>query len=213
MSEMLDYFDDKMNYIGTANRNEVHQKGYWHQTFHCWIIRKTENEKYVLFQRRGPEKKSFPNTLDITAAGHLAAGEAKEDGLRELNEELGIDAKYSDLAYLGIRMSSARVGDKLNQEFAHVYLLEMNKPLSEYKLQHDEVSGLVQMRIKEGLELFSGEREKVQITGYQANATGELATVDTEITVDDIIPRIDPYFYKIFIMAERYFEGKKHLSI
>lgn len=213
MSEKLDYFDDKMNYLGTANREEVHQKGYWHQTFHCWIIRNVENEKYVLFQRRGSEKKSFPNTLDITAAGHLIAGESKEDGLRELNEELGINAKFENLIYLGVRMSSARVGDKLNQEFAHVYLLEWNIPLEKYKLQHDEVSGLVQMELKDGLDLFSGRKEKVRITGYYVDSRRKLNTVDNEITTSGIIPRIDPYYYKIFIMAERYFEGNKYLSI
>ncbi|WP_022664328.1 NUDIX hydrolase [Desulfospira joergensenii] len=213
MSEMLDYFDDKMNYLGTASRKEVHQKGYWHQTFHCWIIRNTGEEQYILFQRRGPEKKTFPNTLDITAAGHLAAGESKEDGLRELNEELGINAKYENLIYLGIRMSSARVGDKLNQEFAHVYLLESNIPLEQYKLQADEVGGLVQMKLQDGLDLFSGRIEKARITGYQIDDAGITNTVDTEITIGEVIPRIDPYYYKVFIMSERYFEGNKYLSI
>jgi len=213
MSEMLDYFDDKMNFLGTISREEVHKKGYWHQTFHCWIIRKTENDKYVLFQRRGPENKTFPNTLDITAAGHLKAGESKEDGLRELNEELGINAKLENLVYLGVRMSSARVGDKLNQEFAHVYLVEWNIPLEQYKLQHDEVSGIVQMRLMDGLDLFSGRKINARVTGYQVDSAGKLYAVNIEITTRDIIPRVDPYYYKIFIMAERYFEGKNDLSI
>ena len=43
MSEVLDIFDAKMNQIGTASRDEVHQKGYWHQTFHCWIVRNREH--------------------------------------------------------------------------------------------------------------------------------------------------------------------------
>ena len=46
MSEILDIYDAKMNHIGTANREEAHKLGYWHQTFHCWIVR-SENEKKI----------------------------------------------------------------------------------------------------------------------------------------------------------------------
>jgi len=214
MSELLDYFDDKLNWLGTATREEVHKTGLWHQTFHCWIIRKSGNKKYVLFQRRSAEKKSYPNALDITAAGHLLAGETKEDGLRELNEELGIDAQLSDLNYLGIRMSSAKVGDSIvNQEFAHVYLLEWDIALQDYKLQENEVSGIVQVELNNGLKLLSGEVDKVSAEGYQVNKNGQKEPVEINIGLSDIIPRIDNYYYKIFIMTERYFNGNQHICI
>jgi len=213
MNEYLDYYDDKLNYIGKATREEIHKKGLWHQTFHCWIVRNIHDGKYVLLQRRGPEKKTYPNTLDITAAGHLTAGETRIDGLRELNEELGINAKENNLIYLGIRMSSAKVGETLNQEFAHVHLLEWDIELSEYNLQFDEVSGLVEMKLEEGLKLFSNEVDTVPIRGYQRDKNGALNWIEININKFDIIPRIDPYYYKIFIMAERYFDKKKYLSI
>lgn len=213
MGEMLDYFDDKMNYLGTTTREEIHHKGFWHQTFHCWILRRDKNNKFILFQKRGSDKKSYPNTLDITAAGHLIAGEKKEDGLRELNEELGINAKYSDLIYLGIRMSSAKVKDMLNQEFAHVFLLEWNINLNKYKLQIDEVSGLVQIELKKGLQLFSGEKKKVECEGFHLNNKNEKENIKLLIGKEYIIPRIDNYYYKIFIMAERYFNNNKYICI
>src|SRR4051794_1911294 len=108
--ELLDVFDDNMELIRKAPRAEVHAKGLWHQTFHCWIVRAAHDGQYVLFQRRGPTKKVFPNTLDITAAGHLQSGETVEDGIREVNEELGISARYGDLIPLGIKFDVAQIG-------------------------------------------------------------------------------------------------------
>ena len=52
MNEILDIYDAKMNHIGTASREEAHKFGYWHQTFHCWIVRREKGKNYVLFQIR-----------------------------------------------------------------------------------------------------------------------------------------------------------------
>lgn len=37
--ELIDVFDGNYNLIGTEERDIVHEKGLWHQTFHCWVIR------------------------------------------------------------------------------------------------------------------------------------------------------------------------------
>ena len=33
--EKLDIYDENMNYIGSRDRDEVHQNGLWHKTIHC----------------------------------------------------------------------------------------------------------------------------------------------------------------------------------
>ncbi len=211
--EILDIFDDNMELIGKATREETHLKGHWHQTFHCWLISIEEGIPYVLFQRRGPDKKLYPNTLDITAAGHLTSGEKPEDGLRELNEELGISVQYDNLVYLGIRCDVAIIGSVVNREFCHTYLLESNIPLISYKLQAEEVSGLVRMKIDDGLRLFSGEVRSVSVEGYQLDEKGERSEVRIDITKNDIIPRLDNLYMKILIMSERHFNGNHYLAI
>ena len=212
MSEMLDIFDAKMNHIGTADRTEVHQKGYWHQTFHCWIIRKEDGKRYVLFQIRDKAKDVAPNKLDITAAGHLHAGETKEDGLRELEEELGLSVDYSKLHYLGIRITASENEKQINKEFAQVYLLYNDSPIEEYELQEGEVAGLVQIEIADGLRLCASETESVSCKVIK-RVDGKNLIGETTIKFSQFIPRIDSYYYKIFIMAERYFQGNKYLSI
>ena len=212
MTEYLDVFDCFMEKTGTEERKIVHSKGLWHQTFHCWIIKKVKNKIYVIFQKRSEKKSDSPNMLDITAAGHLEVGETKEDGIREVKEELGINVPYGNLKYLGIRIEVIDVPYFKNNEFQHVYLLEDNRNLEEYTLQESEVAGLVAIELNEGLKLLDGECSVLQCESVFLE-NGKKVKKVINVRLEDIIPRLDNYYKKVFIMAERYFSNCKYLSI
>jgi isopentenyldiphosphate isomerase len=209
--EIVDIYDENMNRIGAKPRNEVHKTGDWHKSFHCWIIRKQGDRQYVLFQKRGPNKKIYPNALDITAAGHYLKGENIEKGIRELNEELGTSFAYSDLVHLGTKIDVAKIGDIINREFCEVYLLENPLPPSGYRIKEDEVTGLVEIEVRDGMKLFSGEVARTKARGITLETGKQERTFD--IGVSDIIPRVDRYYMKIFIMTERYFQRLKYLGV
>ncbi len=157
MTELIDIFNANHERIGVCDQASVHRQGLWHQTFHCWIVSCHDDAGYLLLQLRSATKKDHPNTLDVTAAGHLAAGEQALDGLRELEEELGVFTEAGDLRYLGIKHDIMdRTHGVRNREFAHVYILRDDRPIEEYRLQEDEVSGLVEVSIEDGLALFAG---------------------------------------------------------
>ena len=212
MAEKIEIFDSLFNHIGVEDRKIAHKDGLWHQTFHCWIIRKRGENIYVLFQKRSSKKEDSPNMLDIPAAGHLTFNEQKEDGLRELKEELGISVNYQTLRYLGIRVEVIDVPGFNNKEFQHVYLLENDTPLNDFLLQEDEVSGLVEVELSEGLKLLFGEKESIECDSVFIE-NGMRISEKYNMKVSDIIPRFDGYYKKIFIMAQRYFAGEKYLSI
>lgn len=89
--EMIKIYDEQKNPLGITSRDIVHQKGYWHDTFHCWFLKNENNIDYIYFQLRSKVKNDFPNLLDITAAGHILANETVGEGIREIKEELGMD--------------------------------------------------------------------------------------------------------------------------
>ncbi|MDF2838037.1 MAG: hydrolase, partial [Paenibacillus sp.] len=95
--ERFDIYDKDMNPIGTATRSETHANGYWHRSFHCWLIRRDGDRLLVRFQQRKPSKDTNPGCYDITAAGHLSAGETVRDAVREIEEELGVTARFEEL--------------------------------------------------------------------------------------------------------------------
>ena len=74
---------------------EVHQKGFWHQTVHIWIILKKSK---ILFQKRSCEKENYPNFFDISCAGHVRYNEPVwKAAAREIHEELGFLVSKKDL--------------------------------------------------------------------------------------------------------------------
>ena len=99
MKEYFKILDEKGNLTGEKKlRSEVHRDGDWHKAVHIWII----NDKgEILLQRRCATKDSNPNMLDISCAGHLSSGDKSLDGaLRELKEELNIEANADELHYI-----------------------------------------------------------------------------------------------------------------
>jgi isopentenyldiphosphate isomerase len=211
--ERIDIFDERMQQIGSTTRAEAHRKGCWHQTIHCWLICRGMGDGYVLFQRRNPGCELFPNFLDITASGHLLAGESALDGTREVREELDIDVDGTQLIPLGIRLETTAVDQIINREFAHVFLLETTRPAHEFELRAGEVTGVYQMTIADGLRLFSGEAQCAPASGVERDAAGLKRSVTIDVAMTDVVPRVDRYYLKVFIMAERYFHGLVELAI
>ncbi|MBQ1017931.1 NUDIX domain-containing protein [Micromonospora sp. D93] len=213
MEEFIDTFDANYKHTGQSERVAAHRRGLWHHTFHCWIVGRRRDTDFVLLQLRAESKKNYPNMLDITAAGHLEAGERPEDGVREIEEELGIEVEPRNLIRLGVKHDVMDEPNGIqNREFAHVFLLRDDRDLSGYKLQDDEVSGLVEMPIDSGLALFSGSTSSVDCPAIKLD--NKVPTSFTRsVTESDLIPRVDPYYFKVFIMAGLYLEGRRHLSI
>jgi isopentenyldiphosphate isomerase len=217
--ELIDIYDGTGKPLGIFKpKSEVHKNGYWHKSFHCWVIYKGQDgHGYIVLQKRSSKKKSWPNKFDITAAGHYIQGEGIEGGLREIKEELGVDVDISKLISVGVRVCVEDFDPKMvNHEFQDIFFLIDDRPLSSYKMSPSEVTGLVAIKIDDALSLFSGSCKKIIAEGYEVEETsGDFAVRQKafEITADDFIPTLDNYNYKIMILANRILAGEKHLLI
>ena len=134
--EYIDIFDENNNPIGTIKeKQQAHEDGNFHRTAHIWII---NNKNELLLQKRSATKKTHPNCWDISAAGHIKAGENVIDGaIRELKEELGVEIEEKDLQYITTIKSTK---NPKNMEFQYVYLLKCNKNVEQYIFKDGEVS-------------------------------------------------------------------------
>src|ERR671911_1310116 len=94
MDEKVDILDSRGEKTGeVAWKSEAHRLGLWHRCFHCWIFSPgiPSGGPYLFVQRRAAGKDTWPNRLDVTAAGHLGAGEETlAGGLRGIEEGLGL---------------------------------------------------------------------------------------------------------------------------
>ena len=207
MSEHFDIYDEALNHIGVKSRAAVHRDGDWHQVFHCWVVgREADAAPFLVLQKRRSYL-DYPNKIDISAAGHLAAGESPRDGIREIEEELGLCIDYEDLIPLGRRVGINRSGDFVDRQICHVFLYECNQPLEAYHYKRDEVAGLIKLPIADAMRLHAGE-----VCAVTAPAVG-LKSPQLTVALDDFIPSIDNYIMKILILAQRYLAGEKELWI
>ena len=99
MDEMIDFLDEHGEKTGrVASRTEVHNKGYWHRIA---VVAVLDEQNRILLQQRSKDKVTNPGKWDISAAGHIEAGEdALTSAVRETAEEVGIEATAKDFQYI-----------------------------------------------------------------------------------------------------------------
>lgn len=145
MEEYIDVLDEKKRGGGTgktALKSEAHRLGLWHKSNHIWIL---NSKKELLLQHRSKQKESHGDYWDISAAGHMSAGETSiESALRETEEELGVNLNKEDLNLFGtvIQQKIINNGTFINNEFNDLYLVEKDIPISEMTMQESEVQDL-----------------------------------------------------------------------
>ena len=136
-------------------RGVVHEDGSLHATVHTWIVRQNDRSGYdLLLQKRSSCKDSNPGCWDISSAGHIEAGyRPLESALRELKEELGIDAAPGDLREIGTRrcgFESEFYGRPFrDNELSTIYIYKKPVEISELTLQDTEVSETIWMDYSE----------------------------------------------------------------
>lgn len=212
MAEKIDIFNANLEPIGSMERLKAHMTGQWHRTFHLWIA--TQNPvPSVLYQLRSPTAKNFPNMLDITAAGHLHAGESVEQGVREVQEELGVTLSLDATRNLGYRVEVAdQPNGQLNREYQAVFIAQDDRLLASYSPDPEEVYGLIALPIDSGMALHSGEIETTTVPALRYES-GTWENGPIEITRGQFLPRIQNYYLTIHIMAERLLNGERYLGI
>ncbi len=162
--ELFDVLDERGERTGVVReRGVAHQDGSAHGTAHVWVVRRIPEGGYdLLVQKRSSGKDSYPGCWDISAAGHVSAGDDYlESAIRELGEELGITAGPGQLHFAGIRKSWCEdtfYGRPFRDlEFSHVFVYQEPVRISRLSLQTSEVERVLWIgfeecvrRVKEG---------------------------------------------------------------
>ncbi|KGR81844.1 NUDIX hydrolase [Lysinibacillus odysseyi] len=165
--EKLKIFTEDYKQIGVALRDEAHHFGYWHEVFHCWVIEWIEEEWYIYLQLRSKRKKDYPRQFDITAAGHLLSHEGIEDGIRELQEELGLPTAFCDLHPLGMIPYKIENTSIKDYEFAHVFGYIGKGGFDQFTIQEEELDGIYRLPLEAFLQLVNGTVTAVEMEGYE----------------------------------------------
>jgi len=114
--EIFDVVDENDVPVGTATRAEVHAKNLIHRAVHVFVLNRNGD---LYLQKRSRLKDMNPGVWDSSVSGHLDAGEDYlQAAVRELGEEIGIDANAEDLEHIAAVKPSVETG----WEHIHVFL-------------------------------------------------------------------------------------------
>ncbi len=211
MAEKVDIFNDRYELVGTADKKEAHRhSGQWHRSFICLLV--NPEKKTVLLQSKVKNLYDFdrPDYVDFTVGGHYQAGESIEDGLRELKEEIGINADFNDLVQLGVRQTAHTITDSfIEYEFQHLFLYPTTRKLDDFALDVSEVKGLIEINIQDGIDLLLEKVEAIPATSATL-VHDEMIRKDFKLTRKEFVPSYlikDKIFVRLFIAAKRFVRG------
>lgn len=204
MDERIDIVDEAGRPTGeVAWKSEAHRSGLLHRCFHCWVAgRDQAGVPYLLVQRRAAAKDTWPGRLDVTAAGHLGAGEEPlEGGLRELEEELGLRVDPERLLPLGTRRVELEIPQGLDREIHDVFLLLDDTPPERLRLQREEVESVLQIRLEDA--------EYLDAAGVEAMEYAGRITAPVLVRPSDFVPSEEDYLRRVAGAARRAVAGER----
>lgn len=183
--EYIDYYDEDGKLLGKETREIIHQDALWHKTVHCWLY----NEKgEVFFQIRKDR-----GTLYTTASGHLVSGETISEGFqREIHEEIGILVNKDKSTFIEVVpfiMDMVKKDGTVfkDRAWSNVYANLYQGNYKDFKMDLEELDGLVLVNAKEALSLF--EKGKGIILGKVINTKNEM--IEREIDFKEFLVNQD----------------------
>ncbi|WP_211922274.1 NUDIX hydrolase, partial [Desulfolutivibrio sulfodismutans] len=128
--ELVEYVDGNDRPLGVMPLSAVHRQSLPHRSV---LVLLYDLRGKVYLQKRAATKQFYPGRYDVSASGHVRAGESRlEAALRELDEELGITAREMRV------VATATASPLTGQEFVTLY--HAGKTAAEPLPNPDEVS-------------------------------------------------------------------------
>ena len=190
-------------------RRQAHLSGDWIGTFNLWLVKRYPKPS-IIYQLRAFDSGWSPGLLDVTAGGHYMAGETINDGLREVEEELGKTYPFESLIYLGKKIYMRNDENWKLRYLVDVFLLEDNEPLSSYRPAPDELAGLFLCPIEDLIKLHKGEIDEFHVVGRQYDGSG-YQDCNYKVKKDSFPFNVDGYHLKVALLARRYFNDESLL--
>ncbi len=159
--ELLDIVDETGEPTGeVVPRETAHQTGIRHRTSHVWLLRRRNGKPQLLLQKRSANKDSFPGCFDISSAGHIPAGtDFVQSALRELSEELGVEAEAEELIFCGQRRFEVRETFRgrpyWDRQVSNVYLLWRDMEAAEFHPQESELESVQWMDLCDCVQMVT----------------------------------------------------------
>lgn len=160
--ELFFVVDENDQPLDPLPRKIVHTKGIWHRTAHVWIV---NSHGELLCQQRALNKELNPGYWEAFFGGHVHPNETYEEAaLRELDEELGIQARAEDLSFF--KKFQYHDPNGKNNDFQAIFVIQWEGKTLHFK--DGEVARVAWRPLEEvKLQLQAADRNKWTFCGYE----------------------------------------------
>ena len=139
--ELLFVVDENNKPLESEPRSFVHKNKLWHRTAHVYVV---NGKGQLLCQERSKKKDTNPGKWEPFLGGHLNSGEeCPAVAVKEVNEEIGLDIKESDLIPYKIHRNAH------HPEFRMIYKVYWDGDIGSLRLEEDEVDRVEWFDIRE----------------------------------------------------------------
>lgn len=146
MQELWQLYDEQGNTLSGkgAPKDKVFSQGLLHGAAHVWVWRVHAGKLEVLVQKRAADKRTWPNLLDISAAGHIDLDESPlRAAIRETQEEIGLKVEANELELIArLRARMTAPDGSIENEYRWLYAVELKADVA-FTKELKEVSDLL----------------------------------------------------------------------
>jgi isopentenyldiphosphate isomerase len=214
-AELFDLCDAEGRLTGEVKpRVEVHRDGDWHRAFHCWVlVSKAGAVPRLVLQRRSSRKLTWPGRWDVSVGGHYLTGEGVEGGLREIQEELGLNLSQADLLCLGRRREEVFHDNGLiEREIQDEYFVLQDLSLSDLRPDPREVDAVALAPASEFLAMVEGNRTTLRVEGGDVLEDGLVIPGRLTLVTERLVPRDGRYYARVVEAAQRLAAGDSRVE-
>lgn len=165
--EFVDILDEDGNKTDVVKpRKDAHRDGDWHRTVHVWLLNPRQE---LLLQKRTLTRDTNPGRFTTSSSGHISAGATSlETAQQEVSEELGVNLEKKDFEFLFTNKQPAiQTSGLYVRHLNDVYLVTLLSPLTNFKLQAEEVSGVVWIPFQEFKQRLVEEKNSFSDLGTE----------------------------------------------
>jgi isopentenyl-diphosphate delta-isomerase len=139
--------------VGEVTKQAARMSGALHGAAQVWIWKDTDQGLALLLQRRAADKATWPDYLDISAAGHVDYGETVlQAALRETEEEVGLTLTATDLKLLFVYRQnytdahSGYIENEFQWVFAYQAIDELDLTFNDHEVSAVEWLGVEEFK-------------------------------------------------------------------
>ena len=158
--DILKIYDQDLNNIGRATREEVHTQGLLHQVAHVWMFQPTEDDTYIMIQKRSLDRELYPGKYDLIQTTHFDPDESYEEAIVDsLEYYRGLKKSKEDIIHVGSTHQQIDVGDYHDNALVQVFAIFTAKAL----FIMPDTEEIVKVRFEDFRQLIHGKQNTIKL--------------------------------------------------